>query len=209
MVVQYSWGSTSTFNPTWSLILLVETNIVAMFHSFSLQIVCGSLPFIKFTDNFFEECELQFYHPLNHMNFLFYFPRNHSIIWYKTKCEVSSPGRSLKIRRGLSSDRNPGRVVGNGRLMVRNLERSSSSTVKVTSLDSLRPRRPMADGCLLGKSNSIGGVRVNPVLNVPACIGIGYVGGSWNGGDSLFVFCGLFSKRDKKHPSTYDHHYHT
>lgn len=120
----------------------------------------------------------------------------------------SSPGRPLKIRGGLSSHRNTGRVVGNGRLMVRNLERSSSSTAKVTSLDSPRPGRPMADGCLLVKSNSIGGVRVNPVLNVPACIGIGYVGGGWNGGGSLFGFRGLFSKRDKKQPSTYDHHYH-
>lgn len=119
-----------------------------------------------------------------------------------------SPGRSLKVKGGTSSHRNPGRVVGNGRLMVRNLERSSSSAFKSAILDSPRPGRSVPDGCLLVKSNSIGGVRVNPVLNVPACIGIGYVGGSRNGGGSLFGFRGLFSKRDKKQASPYDHHCH-
>jgi len=106
-------------------------------------------------------------------------------------------------RSKLGSQLAAGIVGGNGRLMVRNLERSSTSAAKAPSLDSPRPGRPMAEGSFLPKANnSMGRVRVSPVLNVP--IGIGYVGGRWNGGGGLF---GFSPKREKKPASADPHHY--
>lgn len=108
-----------------------------------------------------------------------------------------------------SADMNsPGTVVGNGRLTVRNLgrSRSSSAVEEAASFCSPRPGRPLAEGNFPAKANNSmgGGVRVTPVLNVPTCIGIGYVGGRSIAGGGLFD---LFSKREMKRPqpSVYNH----
>jgi hypothetical protein len=119
-----------------------------------------------------------------------------------------SPGLpASRIRGGMNSPRT---VVGNGRLMVRNLGRSSSTVAEAASFYSPRPGRPMADGYFPPKANSSmgGGVGVSQVLNVPTCIDIGYVGGRRNGGGGLFD---LFSKREKKQPqsSAYNHRHYS
>ena len=97
------------------------------------------------------------------------------------------------------SNRSPGRNDGNGRSKVRNLERFSSSATKAASLYYPGPGKSMV------QSNSVGKVKVSPVLNVAACIGIQDVGGSWNGGGGFF---GFFPKRVKKEPSVF-HPYHS
>ena len=118
-----------------------------------------------------------------------------------------------RMRGGIRGQRTAGKVGGNERSMVRNLERSSSNiAVKAASLDSPPPGKPMAEGYLLVKannSNGAGEVKISPVVNVSVCIG--YAGGCrWNGVGGLF---GFFSKtkREKKQtqPSAYNlHHSH-
>lgn len=119
------------------------------------------------------------------------FSRSHSTTEAKHKAANSAPCSG--------NHRSPGSVDGNGRSMVRNLERFSSSSTKAASLYYPRPGKPMV------QSNSVGKVRVSPVLNVAACIGMHDVGGSWNGGGGFF---GFFPKKEKKEPSVF-HSYHS
>lgn len=129
----------------------------------------------------------------------------------KPKFETADGNTETKAKHScgrskLGSQRATGIVGGNCKLVVPPLERCGASVAKAPSLDSPRPGRPRAVGYFPPKANHSvgGGVKVTPVLNVPTCIGIGYVGGRPIGGGGLF---GFSPKREKKQAPAYHHQY--
>lgn len=114
--------------------------------------------------------------------------------------KAETKAKHTPVRSKLLSQPASGSVDGKRMLMVRNLERSSTSVTEAASLVSPRPGRLMAEGSFLLKGNNSmggrGGVRVSPVLNVPTRIGIG--------GGGLFGFSPV---REKKQASAYHHLY--